>query len=410
MIKKMHLLGLFILKLTISYAQEIPEGFPQNEYKFSQQVNKELTQEELRGPRASWHYTYISNYQAALNTYPDVDTRHGFDQLSAADSLHFLEFEAVDAVDYILERAKREQVIIINEAHHKPQHRVFARNLLPGLYEAGFRYFGLECLTPNAMNPNAKILLMDTMLQERGYPLQSYFTGTYTTEPQMAHLVRQGIKTGFSIFAYERHKKGDREYIQAENIRRVLEKDSSAKILIYCGLDHVLEDTIGTSGKLKWMAWHLKQLTGIDPFTINQDFLTEGKVGKEAKLFTLIDEAKSSIFINKKGATYNGPKGWNKFDVLMYHPRSRYQHNRPDWLVNLEGNRLYSLDKSDIKISYPVLVKAYHPEERPEAVPWDVIELKGEHDETALVLPNGKFILKLVNPDGEEQVLEALVE
>lgn len=410
MIKKILFTSIVLLCLQLLHAQEIPEGFPQNEYKFSHVINKELTHEELRPARASWHYSYISNYQKALVTYPDVDTRHGFDQLSSEDSLYFLDFKAVDAIEYILERAQEEQIIIINEAHHKPQHRVFSRRLLPGLYKAGFRYFGLECLTPNAMNPNAKVLLMDSLLQERGYPLQSYFSGTYTTEPQMAHLVRQGIKEGFEIFAYERHKKGDRELIEAENIQRILKKDSTAKILIHCGWDHLLEDTIGTSGKMKWMAWHLKQLTGIDPFTINQDFLTEGKNGKEARLFTMINEPKSSVFLNKKGEAFNGPKGWNKFDVLVYHPRSQYQNNRPDWLINLEGNRMFTPDKNQIKINYPILIKAYHPAERPEAVPWDVIELKDEQDETALILPPGKYILKIKNPGGEQQELEIEVE
>lgn len=408
--KKMIFTVLLTFSMAYAFCQEIPEGFPKQAYKFSQQINRELTQEELRSARASWHYSYIGKYQEAMDTYPDVDTRHGFDQLSKEDSLHFLTFEAADAFEYILERAKKEQIIIINEAHHKPQHRVFTRRLLAGLYNEGFRYFGLECLTPNAMDTTAKELILDTVLQERGYPLHSYFTGTYTTEPQMANLVRDGIKTGFTIFAYERFRKGDREQKQAENINRILEQDSTAKILIHCGWDHLLEDTISTSGKQHWMAWHLKQMTGIAPFTINQDFLTEGKKGAEAKLFTIINETRTSVFVNKKGETYNGPKGWNKFDVLVYHPRSKYQKNRPDWLTTLEGHKLYELDKSRIEIDYPVLVKVYHPDERPDATPWDIIELASEEDQTALVLPGGNFVLKLNNPVGEEQEISILVK
>lgn len=403
MLKKALFLSFFASLWLPLFSQEIPKGFPRQEFKFSDQIKKELTQEELRSARASWYYSYIGQYQKAMDTYPDVDTRHGFDQLSKEDSLYFTTFKAVNAFDYILERARDEQIIIINEAHHKPIHRVFTRQLLFGLYEAGFNYFGLECLASNVINPEIEWLLMDSLLQERGYPFQSYFTGTYTTEPQMGHLIREGIKVGFQLFAYERYKKGDRERMQAEHIKRILDKDPHAKILVHCGWDHLLEDTIQTSGKLKWMAWHLKHLTGIDPFTINQDFLTEGKKGKEAKLFTLIDESESSVFINDQGEPFNGPTGWNKFDVLVYHPRSKYQRNRPDWLLSVEGHHLVEIDKNKIELDFPVIVKAYHPGERLEATPWDVVELADALDNSALVLPQGRFILKLINPEGATQ-------
>ena len=410
MLKNTLLLSFLLLGWLPLISQEIPKGFPRQDYKFSAQIKKELTQEELRSARASWHYSYIGKYQKAMDTYPDVDTRHGFDQISEEDSLHFLTFTAANAIDYILKRAQKEQIIIINEAHHKPLHRVFTRQLLFGLYETGFNYFGLECLASNVIDPQIDWLLMDSVLVDRGYPFQSYFTGTYTTEPQMGHLMRQGIKVGFQLFAYEKYKKGDRELMQAQNIKRILDKDPNARILIHCGWDHLLEDTIQTSGKLKWMAWHLKQLTGIDPFTINQDFLTEGKKGKESRLYNMINETESSVFLNEEGDAFYGPQNWKKFDILVYHPRSQYRNNRPDWLYNLEGNQLFEIEKSQIKIDYPVIVKAYHPKERPEATPWDVIELIDENDQTALVLPKGSYVLKLFNLEGSTQELNIEVK
>ncbi len=45
-----------------------------------------------------------------------------------------------------------------------------------------------------------------------------------------------------------------------------------------------------------------------------------------------------------------------------------------------------------------------------DATPWDVIELANGEDETALVLPTGKYLLQLINPDGDDQALSISVE
>ncbi len=43
------------------------------------------------------------------------------------------------AAEYIIKRSSKERIIIINEAHHQPLHRVFTESLLEGLYQNGFR-------------------------------------------------------------------------------------------------------------------------------------------------------------------------------------------------------------------------------------------------------------------------------
>jgi hypothetical protein len=51
-----------------------------------------------------------------------------------------------------LNRAKNEKLIIINEAHHNIKHRVFTTSLLQGLYDNGYRFFGLEALSDTSIN------------------------------------------------------------------------------------------------------------------------------------------------------------------------------------------------------------------------------------------------------------------
>lgn len=83
-----------------------------------------------------------------------------------------------------------EQIIIINEAHHFPYHRIFISSLLKVLYEKGFRYYGAETLNYG-----------DSTLMQLRYPTLT--TGFYTAEPQFASLAREALKLGYKIFPYE---------------------------------------------------------------------------------------------------------------------------------------------------------------------------------------------------------------
>lgn len=55
--------------------------------------------------------------------------------------------QAVPAADVVLRQAKTKEVVIINEAHLYPQHRVFVKSLLPALYKLGYRHLCMEDLT-----------------------------------------------------------------------------------------------------------------------------------------------------------------------------------------------------------------------------------------------------------------------
>src|SRR6478609_957653 len=61
-----------------------------------------------------------------------------------ADSVKGTVYE--DARTYILSKAKKNRVVMINEAHDKPLHRAFTISLLEDLYRAGFRYLAMEML------------------------------------------------------------------------------------------------------------------------------------------------------------------------------------------------------------------------------------------------------------------------
>jgi len=229
------------------------------EIKFSHEIEKGISDQSLRSSKAGLLYSLIGKYHLS-NTYSDFPVSWGVDTL-ALDK-----YEIVDALSPILEEAKNHQLVIISENHLKPQHRIFAKRLIRGLSEMGYRHLGLETFAHAGNNE-----LIDSKLKERGYPLDSPLTGTYTMESEMGELVREAIDLNYKLFAYERTEKikgMDRDEIQANNIINYLRNHPNGKMVILCGFHHAIESDLKKYGKYKWLAKHLKDETGIDPLTI----------------------------------------------------------------------------------------------------------------------------------------------
>lgn len=399
--KSVILIFHFIVFVYSLFSQTTLDTIPLHEYKFSSEINTALASGEMRTPKAAQYFSYIGEDQKALSVPNEIDLEWGFDTLTAEDKAYFKQFTPVNAVKGILDRAAEEQIIIINEAHHKPRHRVFVRKLLKGLYENGYRYFGLETLSNCAYVPAP---YCDTLLNERGYPYNSPLSGTYVTDPQMSNLIKEAIEIGFEIFAYEKFGK-ERELNQAQYIAEVLKNDPQAKILIHCGWYHLLEEK--NRGR-KWMAQYLREMTGIDPLTVYQDILIERHCRPESPFMSMMNFEEEKIFVNAEGELYNGKKDFNRFDVLVYLPRTKYIFNRPDWLVGHEGNRIYPVE--NIKIAFPCMIKAFAIPFDKASTPVDIIEKEYEQDQTVLVLPEGRYRLVMTNLKGEKEVREVIVE
>lgn len=385
-------------------AQNEQKPLKLRKYYLSRQIAEGLAQgtREMRLPFAAQFYSYIGKYHQAQRINNEIGLEWGFDTVTAEDRSYFAQFEAREAVAALLKRTVEEKVVIINEAHHKPRHRLLTRSLLQGLYDQGYRYFGLETLSFCTTDAT---WFCDTLLNERGYPLNAYASGTYVTEPQMAMLIREAISIGFQLFPYEDTSQ-DRDRMQAQHIADFMAEHPNGKVLIHCGWYHLLEAE--NEGR-KWMAEYLREMTGINPFTIYQDILIERYCSPESPFFNMVGTYdQPTVFVNAGGDFYNGHAGFNKFDVLVYHPRTRYVFNRPDWLVHYPGNRIYRPERPGI--AYPVLVKAFRSTESDEATPIDIIELEYEADQTVMVLPAGNYRLEFVNEVEEREVREVRVE
>ncbi|WP_298417712.1 hypothetical protein [uncultured Kordia sp.] len=309
------------------------------------------------------------------------------------DSLQGI-YSTINAKDYIIAEAAKNQVIIINEAHHNSLHRAFTKSLLKDLYDLGYRYLGLEALG------NGKDL--DSSLNTRKYPIQK--TGYYTKDPQFGDLIRVAIELGFTVFPYEQTGNANgkqREIAQAKNIQKIIENDPKAKFLIHCGFDHALEGTHRSWEKA--MAGRLKEYTGIDPLTINQVMYSErGNLKYNHPMLKVFDIKESSILLdkNKEPFKYTRRKTWS--DLAVFHPETNYIDNRPNWIFANENQKV-TIDLKMIDIEFPVMIFAYKKgEDLKTSVPIDITEVKTKTSICALGLKKGNYEIVVTN--GEQSV------
>lgn len=160
--------------------------------------------------------------------------------------------------DSVLREIKRlsrdQQVVMLNEIHWHPKHRIMAFKLLPLLKENGFKYIAIEAIDKNK----------DSELNKRKYPVKS--SGYYTREPFFAMFIREALALGFIIKGYDDFESDNRELKQAKNIYNIIEKDKKAKVFVYAGIDHILENN---PSKIR-MAEYFRNISEIDPLTLDQ--------------------------------------------------------------------------------------------------------------------------------------------
>ena len=169
----------------------------------------------------------------------------------------------MDAIQHLINVSRKEQVVMFNENHFSPNHRMLVHLLLKDLYDGGFRYLALEGLWEQ-----------DSLLSNRKFTISN--SGFYTREPNMSNLIREALSLGYHVFGYDDFSK-DREINQAINIfDNSIKTDSSAKVLVLAGFGHISERI---SERKNMMAREFYNLYGIDPLTIDQcEYLIDGDV------------------------------------------------------------------------------------------------------------------------------------
>jgi len=321
-----------------------------------------------------WETPYLHRSAAKDTTRTDYNYAMAGNALSfaghAREATALMETNAsAMGKEAILEDAELHEIVIINEAHHEPRHRVFTRSLLQGLFDRGYRHFGMETLA--GFGP------VDSLLHAGHYPALNQ--GYYTRDPQFAALVAEAVQIGFHVFGYEEPGTGSpklRELGQMRNIMAYRAAHPEGKLLLHVGYSHAMEGELGGRWE-KAMAQRLADTTNLDPLTISQTHFREmASLEKERYEYKNAPVKAPSVFVNAKGEHWNFNRAVRWFDRYVFHPRTKYLHGRPDYVFAF--NQLpVVIDFSNIGNAGPYLVQAYSvTDDMAKAVPHDVVETR----------------------------------
>lgn len=298
----------------------------------------------------------------------------------------------VNAADYITSQAKKNQVVMINEAHHLPFHRAFVLPMLKKFYDEGYRYMAIETLD-------------DSLIDRKAYP--DYNTGYYTHEPLFGELIREALKLHFKLIRYESEAKCDgtgkdpqycnrfRDSMMAVNLNKVFSAAPGAKILVYAGYDHIHE---GSEDGWKKMAQFFKALTGIDPFTVEVTRQVEHLYPqRNTPEFNAVNDLKH-ITTPVIAIQDNQPWHGQFVDATVIFPKYNIAGKRPSFYSMGGLRKRYSL--AGLNIRRGEYVQAFYANEKPgNRIPADQF-VCGDGDES-LYLFKGNYIIEVKDANGK---------
>ncbi len=322
--------------------------------------------------------------------------------VSAAEVAALKAARGRDAISEIVARARKTRIVIVDEGHLDPRDRSFGLQVARALRPLGYKVLAVETLThdPDDAVSRAK---MDKLSAD-GYLRHS--SGYYTDDPVFSDFLRQSMALGYRLVSYESSKffkvedpeeqGAVREQEQAELIiKRGLEKDPHAKVLIYCGIHHAAKGELALeAGKHRaWMAMRLQKMTGIDPLVVDQATLEATPAYKpDVDLYALAapkTKGRSVVLMNGNKPVSVGMMA-GVVDLQVVHPRVPRQYGRPGWM-SIMGRKPRAVPKSLLPKTGVRLIQAYIAHEADDTVPVDQVLVTAGQPAPKLLLPKGRI-------------------
>jgi len=316
---------------------DLPPKIPFQEPMFYRDIQQQLASKELHESLSYHALLQIGRYREVKENY-EQELEWGLDSADRSAIERLKDYHLTDAREFILDQSDQHRLLIITEAHTKPEHRVFSRCLLEGLYERGYRHLGLENILALPSDPGGR--MVDSLMNERGYPTLTAMSGTYTSEPEYANLIREATDLGFKLFSYERNgsSESERDRQQAERIIHYMSGiPEREKVICHGGWYHAIEAAIPKSDEGNyWMAYEYKQLSGDDPLTVYQDALNEkiAPMQKSSPYYEALREQlngtdRPSVLVNASGEPWRGPGDSLPVDIVTVQPPLTYDRGAP---------------------------------------------------------------------------------
>lgn len=349
------------------------------------QVCENTMFESLAMQSLAWYYSYVGEYKKSLELFSNTLSPIA---LSTKGVIPVEKYKPVNAKEYIADCAKDYNYVLINEAHHKPLHRVFASSLLDTLSGIGFNVLAAETIG-----------LEDTIVNTTKIPDENL--GGLTMEPNYSNLIRVAVHSGYHLLPYDYNS--DFDFVKRDSVAALrivdFKKNHKGKVLIYCGFEHIDETQ-------KSLAYWVQHFTGEEVLTINQTRYCEEAAPKfESPYFqmaTALNAEEKSPYVLKRGKTLF--KEFSTSDLFVFHPRTDYRSGRESWLTDYElasKRRVVNLPDSIMEnISSLSILQVFHKLEYPIGIPIDQILLtKNDHEGKAVVIPEGEFVLTIEDAD-----------
>ncbi len=246
----------------------------------------------------------------------------------------------------IFENTSSRQVVMVNESHSYPEHRVFTTSLLQELFNQGFRYFALEDLGDH-----------DKTINDRKHNLRT--DGFHINETMFAEMVRKAKEIGFILVPYDNNDAweiAERDSLGALELKRIFDLEPDAKMLVFCGLAHIDKTK-------KRLGYYIKSMLNIDPLTISQ--VTNVPVA-------------SSIISEPKIVTENSSLEHFPIpaDYQIIHPVYNY-NDRPEYLF--QNYRIKKqIDLTDYNFDEPLVLEVYPKGYEDNSIPFDRLIINPE--------------------------------
>jgi len=353
-------------ELCFSEKKENPHAFAntifkESEYNYLKPLNCLLLNEDYYREidAIDFYYQTLLTFSSFANdslVYFDTYSKR-FKSERKNNQYKFDTLKIIDGKSFVINKAKSERVIMFNEQHYRTNQRFFLKSLLQDFKELGYNYLALEA----ADNTNFR----------ENYIL-NHEEGFYLNEPNFANLVAEASKLGFKIKSYEsniacvdsKNCYNFRDSIQAINLNKILKDNKEAKIIVLAGGSHIYEK----SSRNKNMAQYFKELTGINPFTVDQISLVDNHTNNNSFYYQAnsnFDIKSPSVILTVNDSIY---KYDGRVDLSLIYPLN----NQQNWMcedksvidikLKKQYNRLIfqAFKRNDIQ-KVPVFNKVIYP-------------------------------------------------
>lgn len=292
----------------------------------------------------------------------------------------------IDPIPKIVELAKKHRLVMLNEWHSKPLHRVFNLKVAEALALSGYSYYGPEWLNGKS---NIKRLM------ERGYPLNDELF-YIEREPILGQTLEGIIASGYALFAFETSIPTPRNAVSriahrdghnAENIIELMSKPSKGKFIVHTGPHHIKE-TLDSSGET-WLAKFIKEKSDIDPLTIAQTDCYGSGYFKGGTLGYAMPADKDG-----------NPVSFGGYDVIVIPPIEEVYHERPLWLKSALGRVFVDVPDALKFDDQYTDITAVHLDRHEYAGAEDTIYRKPFSDKVLALRP-GRYRIEATNKDKE---------